>query len=162
MGFWNTSKTMKTKVRKPGQLFQYITNYKHKGESHPLYEEFGSIILLTLAFRHHFTLQESDLGIGTSDSFLRTYFQNARTSRRPSELTETERQTLGGWIKGLFETNAISDELMSTCTPREFYLLIPTLFDQSLKAFQTGLLALDTVKSGLECRFLHGVSCGKL
>ena len=111
-------------------------------------------MLLTLAFRHHFTLQESDLGIGPSESFLRTYFQSSRTSRRPNDLSETERQTLGSWIKGLYETNAINDELMSTCTPRDFYLLIPTLFDQSLKALQTGLLAQDTVKSGLECKLL--------
>ena len=44
---------------------------------------------------------------------------------------------------------------MSTCTPKEFYMLVPTLFDQSLKAYQTGMLALDTVKSGLECRSKH-------
>ena len=80
------------------------------------------------------------------------YFQGARTPRRPTDLTELERQRLGGWIKGLYEAGAISDELMSTCTPKDFYLLVPTLFDQSLKAYQAGILALDTVKSGLQCK----------
>lgn len=123
------------------------------GESHPVYEEFGSVILLVLAFCHHFNLQENDLGMASPESFLRNYFQNSRTPRRPNEMTEAERQRLGDWIKGLYEVGAISDELMSTCTPKDFYLMIPTLFDQSLRAFQTGIVALDTVKSGLQCTF---------
>ena len=108
-------------------------------------------MLFVLAFRHRFTLQESDLGVAFPDSFLRSYFREGRTPRRPGELSDSERQMLGSWVKGLFEADGISDELMSNCPPKDFYLLIPTLFDQSLKAFQNGLLPLDTVKSGFEC-----------
>lgn len=121
------------------------------GECHPVYEEFGSILLFILAFRHHFTLQETDLGAGFSDTFLRSYFHEGRTARRPADLLDSERQRLGNWVKGLFEADGISDELMSNCPPKDFYLLIPTLFDQSVKAFQNGLLSSETVKSGFEC-----------
>jgi mediator of RNA polymerase II transcription subunit 5 len=124
-----------------------------QGESHPVYDEFGSILLLILAFRYQFTLQESDLGITSSDLFLRTYFRNIRTPKRIEDLTESETQSLGCWVKSLFETEGISDELMSKCPPKDFYLLVPTLFDQSLKASQAGILSLDTIKSGFECMF---------
>lgn len=66
-------------------------------------------------------------------------------------LSELESKLLGGWIRGLFETECISDELMSTCSPKDFHLLVATLFDQSLRACQAKVLALETLRGGLEC-----------
>lgn len=74
-------------------------------------------------------------------------------SRSPDDLTEHENKLLGGWIRGLFEAEGINNELMSTCSPKEFHLLVATLFDQSLKACQAKVLALDTLRGGFECRY---------
>ncbi|KAL8955376.1 MAG: hypothetical protein Q9183_006675 [Haloplaca sp. 2 TL-2023] len=67
-------------------------------------------------------------------------------------MTGHQNDLLGDWIRGLFETEGINDELMSTCKPAEFHLLAATLFDQSIKAYQAGVLALETLKGGLESR----------
>ena len=123
------------------------------GEHQPVYDEFGSILLLVLVFRQHFNLPESELGISYTDSFILKYIRRGCISRDPSELSEQEKMLLGGWIKGLFETEGISDELMSTCSPQDFYLLVATLFDQSLKACEAGVLGLETLKGGFECKY---------
>lgn len=116
-----------------------------------MYDEFGSILLLIIIVRHRFDLQDCDLAIEGSNSFVRKYFKNACVSRSPSELSEHENQLLSGWIRGLFETEGISDELMAMCSPKEFHLLIATLFDQSLRACQAKALALETLTGGFEC-----------
>ena len=67
------------------------------------------------------------------------------------QLSEHENDLLGGWIRGLFEAEGINDELMSTCKPAEFHLLVATLFDQSIKACQTRTLTMETLKGGFEC-----------
>ena len=122
------------------------------GEHQPVYEDFGSILLFIMIVRHRFDLKDHDLGVDHSSSFVRKYMRNACVSRCPEHLTEHENKLLGGWIRGLFETEGISDELMSMCIPKDFHLLIATLFDQSLRACQAKLLALDTLKGGFECR----------
>ena len=132
-------------------MCQYENANVLSGEHHPVYDEFGSIFLLILVLRQHFSLPESDLGIGYSESFVLKYIRIGRNARDPSDLTEHENQLLGGWIKGLFETEGISDELVSTCSPQDFHLLVATLFDQSLKACEAGVLGLDTLKGGFEC-----------
>ena len=116
-----------------------------------MYDEFGSILLFVLIARHRFEIQDHDLGIDRPSSFVREYLRNGCVSRSSEDLTEHENKLLGGWIRGLFETEGISDELMSMCSPKEFHLLVATLFDQSLKACQAKVLALDTLKGGFEC-----------
>ncbi|MCJ1383049.1 mediator complex subunit [Xylographa soralifera] len=125
-------------------------------EHQPVYDEFGSILLLVLVLRQHFDLPDSELGIGYTDSFILKYIRRGCISRDPSELSEREKMLLSGWIKGLFETEGISDELMSTCSPQDFYLLVATLFDQSLKACEAGVLGLETLKGGFECKYRDG------
>ena len=133
-------------------LRKYDISLTVVGESHPIYEEFGSILLLILAFRHRYTLQDNELGLVTTDSFLRRYLHSMNNSRRLDTLDETRRQYLGNWIRGLFDSEGIiSDEIVSKCSPKEFYMIVPTLFDQSLKAFEVGILGPDTIKNGFEC-----------
>ncbi|MCJ1401714.1 mediator complex subunit [Xylographa trunciseda] len=132
------------------ELLDHWQCHEDQGEHHPVYDEFGSIFLLVLVFRQHFDLPEIEFGISHTDSFILKYIRRGRNSRDPSELSEQEKMLLGGWIKGLFETEGISDELMSTCSPQDFYLLVATLFDQSLKACEAGVLGLETLKGGFE------------
>ena len=121
-----------------------------QGEYQPVYDEFGSLLLFVAGVKHQFHLSWEDMGIDSPDSFVQVYFKTSSASRLLTELSDHESEILGAWIKGLFETGAITDELMSTCKPKEFHLLVATLFDQSLKATQSGALPLDTLKSGFE------------
>lgn len=98
-------------------------------------------------------MQACDLGIKGPNSFVLTYIKKASMARSLDELTEHEDVVLRGWIRGLFETEGINDDLMSMCSPKEFHLLVATLFDQSLKAFHAQVLTPETSKSGFECEW---------
>lgn len=120
-------------------------------ENQPVYDEFGSILLLIATIHHRFDLDLADLGILNPTSFTSRYFRSACESRPVDRLTDHENNLLGSWIRGLFETEGINDELMSMCKPAEFHLLVATLFDQSIKACQSRVLALDALTGGFEC-----------
>jgi mediator of RNA polymerase II transcription subunit 5 len=122
------------------------------GEYQPVYDEFGSVLLLVVVIQSRYKLDPHDLGIDSPNSFVLKYTKQACTSRSLDDLTQHENKLLSGWIRSLFETEGISDELMSMCSPKEFHLLVATLFDQSLKACQFCSLALDTLKGGFECK----------
>ena len=126
--------------------------HEDQGECQPVYDEFGSILLLVVTMKHRFQLNLMDLGILDPKLFTAQYLRTACESKIGNRLTESDNNLLGGWIRGLFETEGISDELMSTCKPSEFHLLVATLFDQSLKACQARILPLENLKSGLECK----------
>lgn len=125
-------------------------DHEDQGEYQPVYDEFGSILLFIVAVQHQFKLQPDEVGVDNPDSFLLNYFRHGSVSRPIDDLSEHESNLLGSWIRGLFETEGISDELMSACKPKEFHLLVATLFDQSLKACQATVLSLDTVRGGFE------------
>ncbi|KAL8854761.1 MAG: hypothetical protein Q9221_000544 [Calogaya cf. arnoldii] len=119
-------------------------------ENQPVYDEFGSVLLLVSTIKHRFELQQSDITGLDPDSFTSRYFRSASESRTTDQLSKHENDLLGGWIRGLFEAEGINDELMSTCKPSEFHLLIATLFDQSIKACQCRTLTMETLKGGFE------------
>lgn len=127
-----------------------------QGEYQPVYEEFGSILLLVLAFSHRYSLSLTDLGIRSPDSFVAKLLSSGHISRPLEELTEQERGHLGGWIQGLFDTESggLGDELMSSCPPQDFYLLVATLFYQTVLAVSTDRLSEESLKSGVECKLL--------
>ena len=128
-----------------------------QGEYQPVYEEFGSILLLLMAFVYRYGLTPTDLGIRSADSFVGKLLSRGHLSRPMEELSEQEKSQLNGWIHGLFDTEAkgLGDELMSSCPPQDFYLLMPTLFHQIVLALSTGCLTEDMLKNGLECKSSH-------
>lgn len=124
-----------------------------QGEYQPVYEEFGSILLLVLSFTHRYGLSTVDLGIRTADSFVAKLLNQGHLSRAMDELTEQEQNHLDGWIKGLFDNESgggLGDELMSSCPPQDFYLLVPTLFHHIVLACSTKNLSEESLKGGLE------------
>ncbi|PGH16396.1 hypothetical protein AJ79_01727 [Helicocarpus griseus UAMH5409] len=123
---------------------------EEQGESQPVYDEFGSILLLVLAFKHKYGLSHHDLGISNPDSFVLRLLQHGSSSRRLEDLDEKQKNNLGAWITALFIAEGISDESMSSCSPQEFYFLVATLFSQSLAACETGKLEFETLKGGFE------------
>jgi mediator of RNA polymerase II transcription subunit 5 len=123
-----------------------------QGEYQPVYEEFGSILLLTLSFTHRYNLSTVDLGIRSTDSFVARLLNQGHLSRALDNLPDQEQSHLDGWIKGLFdnESGGLGDELMSNCPPQDFYLLVPTLFQHIVLACSTNNLSDESLKGGLE------------
>ena len=119
------------------------------GEYQPVYDEFASVFLLVLAFVSRFDLSPSELGLG-KDSFVSKFLSEGHHSIPLEQLTEDQSRNLESWTKGLFDPDGITDEVMSTCRPQQFYLLVPTLFSQTVFACSAEVLPIDTVKIGLE------------
>lgn len=128
------------------------------GEYQPVYDEFASIILLVLAFAYRFNLTPTELGIPT-DSFVAKYLSNGHTSLVVDEITDEQSKHLESWIKGLFGADGITEEVTSSCRPQQFYMLVPTLFKQTLLACSEGHLTMGTVRNGLECKpLIHDIT----
>ncbi|KAF9869475.1 mediator of rna polymerase ii transcription subunit 5 [Colletotrichum karsti] len=136
-------------------LCDLLDNWKYEedqGEYQPVYEEFGSILLLVMAFAYRYNLTMSDLGITSPDSFVSRLLGQGHQSRSFDELSDQEKGHLNGWIHGLFDSEAggLGDELMSSCPPQDFYLLVSTLFQNILLAVSTGHLSEESLKGGVE------------
>lgn len=138
------------------ELLDNWTGYEEdQGEYQPVYEEFGSILLLLLAFVYRYSLSAADLGIRSPDSFVGKLLNGGDLWRPLEELDEQEKSHLDSWIHGLFgtEANGLGDDLMSSCPPQDFYLLVPTLFHQIVIELSAGHLTDDMLRNGLECTF---------
>jgi mediator of RNA polymerase II transcription subunit 5 len=122
------------------------------GESQPIYVEFGAILLLVLTVTHRHELGPSEIGITSTTSFVRQLLEMEAADESLDDLEESKKKHLGDWIAALFVADSLSDELTSSCSPREFYKLVPTLLNQSLAACGSGKLSIETLKSGFDCK----------
>ncbi|PNP48362.1 hypothetical protein TGAMA5MH_00646 [Trichoderma gamsii] len=134
------------------QLLDSWRYEEDQGEYQPVYEEFGAILLLVLAFAYRYSLTPADIGIISPDSNVAKIIGRAHISRELGELSEQENGHVGGWIQGLFDSDAggLGDDLMSSCPPADFYLLIATLFQNIVIAYTQGFLTDDALRSGVE------------
>ena len=121
------------------------------GESQPVYEEFGSILLLIIASKRRLVMSVSDMGM--QEGFVARYL--GQEGVESAALSEEANKHLGEWIYAMYVADALSDEVTTACSPQDFYLLLPNLLRQSMLANQTGKLSLDSMKGGLECEFDH-------
>ena len=119
-----------------------------------MYDEFGSILLFILTVQKRYDLSSYDLGIGDGESFIIRLIEKGSVTKTPETMSDLENQHFSGWISSLYETDGIIDDMMSSCSPQDFYLLVPTLFSQSLLACEKGLLDFNTLKGGLECMWM--------
>lgn len=101
-----------------------------------------------------YDLNPYDLGIADGESFIIRLIERGWVSKSPETMSELENQHFSGWISSLYETDGIIDDMMSSCSPHDFYLLVPTLFSQSLLACEKGVIDFNTLKGGLECRWI--------
>jgi mediator of RNA polymerase II transcription subunit 5 len=120
------------------------------GEGQPLYEEFGIIMLLIAAFKSRLSLAVSDLTLSRDSSFVSSFLQNANDEYYLDTMSEDVKKHLGEWINALFFSEGLSDDVMSSCSPQDFYRLVPTLLSQSLTACANGKLSIDTLTAGFE------------
>src|SRR3569833_2568640 len=107
-------------------LCELLDNWRYdedQGEYQPVYEEFGCVLLLVLAFAYRYNLSAADLGVRSPDSFVAKLLTKGHLCRSSSDLSEQEKEHLGGWVKkkNKDNTNSQSNDLMSSCPPQEFY-----------------------------------------
>ncbi|GAB0138290.1 Unknown protein [Epichloe bromicola] len=136
-------------------LCQLLDNWHYEedqGEYQPIYEEFGSILLLILAFSYRYGLTAADIGISSPDSCVAKILSRAHVSRERDDLTDLEKGHVTGWIKGLFDSDSggLGDDLMSSCPPQDFHLLVATIFQNIVVAHTYGYLNDEALKGGIE------------
>lgn len=139
-------------------LCHLLENWQYEedqGEYQPVYEEFGGILLLVLAFSYRYNLSPSLMGVQNQNSSVGKIVSQAHFGRHWEDLSEEENKHLGGWINGLFDSEAggLGDDLMSSCLPQDFYLMVSTLFQNIVMAYTQNALNDETLKSGIECRY---------
>lgn len=122
-----------------------------------MYDEFSAVLLLVLAFAHRFELSYQDIGLA-NNTFVAQLLQRGHASMAPEDLTEAQSNHLGGWLKELFDPDGKIDEIMSSCRPQEFYLLVPTLLNQTVLACSADVLSLSTIENGLECKWFGALA----
>ena len=106
-----------------------------------------------LCFVHKYQLSEEDIG-AKRGSFVSDMLTIGYISKQVENLSDDESEYVSGWLRGLLDPDGFSDELMSSCKPQHFYLLVPTLFCQMVVACSAELLDIETLKVGLECTLL--------
>lgn len=135
------------------KMYEYrVFDLLFLGESQPVYEEFGSILLLVLTIVQRYELTPSEIGSTSTTSFVRQLLESEAVDESIEELDESKTKHLGDWIAALFVADSLSDELTSTCSPHEFYKLVPTLLSQSLEACASGKMSVETLKTGFDCQ----------
>lgn len=120
------------------------------GESQPIYEEFGSVLLLIMSVKFRLGLPNYELGLTSHTGFVAHYLSSGQSERTLSQMVEDEKDNLGDWIHNLYESEGISDEVTSSCSAKKFYLMVPTLLRQSMTAFALGKLSQERLEGGLD------------
>ncbi|KAI6247282.1 Mediator of RNA polymerase II transcription subunit 5 [Erysiphe necator] len=143
---------------KPNTILQPICdlldNWRYdedQGEYQPVYEEFGIILLLFLSLVNRYSLTSASLGYRQPGSFVLKILQAPYVSLALPLSPKTQTH-LNNWLLSLFspENSGLTDDLMSSCPPQEFYLLVPTLFHNIVHACATQNLTATMLSSGLE------------
>jgi mediator of RNA polymerase II transcription subunit 5 len=102
---------------------------------------------------HRYDLTYHDIGIG-AETFVAQLISKGHQSMLPDEMTEDQGKHLGKWLKGLYDSGneGLSNDVFASCSPREFYFIVPTLFQQTVMALTEGILSFESVKGGMECK----------
>lgn len=118
-----------------------------------MYDDFGAILVLIMAFVSRYELSYTDIGI-SQGSFVARLIERGSHSIAPDDLTEDQGKHLGSWLKGLYDSGneGLSNDVFASCRPHDFYLIVPTFFSQTVMACSAGVLSHETVKGGLECK----------
>ncbi|KAI9723492.1 MAG: mediator complex subunit [Chrysothrix sp. TS-e1954] len=135
-------------------LAQLLVDWKHEdnqGEHQPMYEEFSTCLLFLLASAHRYNFDLESVGITPGSTSLHKLIRKQTPQSLPLQsLSADQKRHLGEWLRNLFVTEGISDELMSSCSPQEYYSLVPTMFHQVVNACRSSLLSLEAQMNGLE------------
>jgi mediator of RNA polymerase II transcription subunit 5 len=101
---------------------------------------------------YRYDLSPADLGV-SRDSFVGKYLEEGQKSQALASLSEQEQKNVSTWIKILFNPDSIADELLSTCRPQDFYLLVPTIFSQIIFAQSAQAIQPSALHTPFECLY---------
>ncbi|EWC45896.1 hypothetical protein DRE_04903 [Drechslerella stenobrocha 248] len=125
-----------------------------QGEYEPVYREFGHILLLVMTVYYRHNLNFSHLGNIPATSFVPMFIKQCHKDIAPDDLSRMGERNgqLGGWIKALYEAEGegITDEVMQSSKPQEYYSLVPTLIAQTVEACDRGILDAEALRGGLD------------
>lgn len=107
-----------------------------------------------MAFMLRYELSHHDIGVADG-TFVAQILEKGHRSMAPDEMTPDQERYLGNWLKGLYDADkeGLSNDVFASCRPQDFYLIVPTLFSQTVLACSHGVFSFDAVKGGLECKF---------
>jgi mediator of RNA polymerase II transcription subunit 5 len=107
-----------------------------------------------MAFVYRYDLTYHDVGISSS-SFVARLTTGGQKGILPNELTDEQGKHLGSWLKGLYDSGneGLSNDVFASSSPKEFYIIVPTLFQQTVLALSAGILSFESVKGGIECEY---------
>lgn len=115
-----------------------------------MYEEFSICLTLLLAIIHRFGLRPSQLPLKDQASFIGWFLDSDRKSASLKDVPETLQKSLGNWMRALFETEGIEDQMLARHPPQEFYRIAPCIYRQMIIACHSGMLSKKKLRSGLE------------
>ncbi|BEI80974.1 hypothetical protein CcaverHIS002_0201340 [Cutaneotrichosporon cavernicola] len=98
---------------------------------------FGPSVVLADALCAQFDLPLPDL------------LYDGRRASNIADLTSSEQGHLNGWVKALFGSDGIDDEIILATSSQGLCRLAPTIVQQAIVATMNGQLDLDTLHSGL-------------
>lgn len=123
----------------------------NQGESQPVYEEFGNILLFVLILKRRLRLRINQLGLSSNNGFVARYLSSEGTVRGSPQLSVDEQKRLGDWIEALFFADGgLTDELFGSCDPKDFYLMVPSLLYQAMHAYRLAKLPEESLRNNLE------------
>lgn len=112
-----------------------------------------------MACTARFDLSPDAVAAFSIKGFVAEIMRNSAQALRHEDLDKTQQSHLSEWLKALYETEGISDELMSSCSPQDFYRIVGTLYRVSLHACRVGAITQEKLHSALERKFSLFVSC---
>lgn len=114
-----------------------------------------------MVVKHRYDLPLHTFTAADAESYVVKWLRDGAEPKPVSSLGIQEQKHFRGWLKALFDNQAIDDDLLTSCSPKDFYPLVTTIFDQSIRACRHGLLATETVKQGFDCKhyFLRHWNC---
>ncbi|GMK56239.1 hypothetical protein CspeluHIS016_0300790 [Cutaneotrichosporon spelunceum] len=98
---------------------------------------FGPSVVLADALCAQFDLPLPDL------------LYDGRRASNVADLSSSEQSHLNGWVKALFGSDGIDDEIILATSSQGLCRLAPTIVQQAIVATMSGQLDLDTLHSGL-------------
>lgn len=129
------------------------------------YTDFGAIVVFAITLKQRYHLDLSQLAeVGTlfvgqpspsstvppHELFLSQLLTESDSSQRIFHLSDEQNDQLSGWATALYDAGGISDDLMRSSSVKQFFLVTPAIFQQSMLAHEKGLLPLATFRGGLE------------
>lgn len=110
---------------------------------------FGEGVVFAEGFVHHFQVRRLSMYLLIGQLPLHSLLYDARRATSLTDLDDQRRSCVDGWIKALFGSEGIDDDIILATSPADFYRLAPSIVQQAVLAIAMGQLDTETLHSGL-------------